>query len=425
MVNRAGSSRLSPLHSPCAPAFTIVLMLAASICASSQVIHDFDNKDGNQPVTNLIFDSAGNLYGTTASGGNPACAAGTGCGTVYELSPQSGGGWKEKVLHFFNNQNGWGAFGSLVFDAAGNLYGTTAFGGVQSCQNGCGTVYKLQPQANGAWTKQVLHFFHGSEGSFPEGLLAVDSSGNVYGTTAVGGRGNDGTVFELTPQSGGTWQFKVLHSFSGPDGVNPDAGVILDDAGNLYGTALHGGSSGNGLVFELSPAADGGWTEKTLFNFNGEDGAEPIANLIFDSAGNLYGTTLGGGAYSSGTVFELTRSGSGWNETVLYSFCAAAGCPDGAGAFSGVTMDSSGNLYGTTNAGGNGLQCEFGCGVVYRLAPQSSGGWMETVLLTFNGADGLDPEAGITIGPDGNLYGAAVQGGTGANDYGTIIEVGP
>jgi uncharacterized repeat protein (TIGR03803 family) len=280
---------------------------------TEKVLHSFNGTDGYHPYAGLIFDGAGNLYGTTTYGG-----AG-GAGVVFELTPKAGGGWTEKVLHGFNGTDGAQPYAGLIFDVAGNLYGTTQRGGPPGCyaDYGCGMVFELAREANRGWTEKVLHTFRGKDGAYPYAGLIFNSS-NLYGTTAQGGpAGCDsnlgcGTVFELTPKAHGGWTEKVLHNFiqKGRDGVYPYAGLIFDGAGNLYGTALNGGAYNDGTVFELTPKAGGGWTEKVLHSFihNGTDGYNPNAGLIFDDAGNLYGTALNGGAYNDGTVFELTPS---------------------------------------------------------------------------------------------------------------------
>jgi len=270
------------------------------------ILHNFvnDGTDGFYPHSSVILDAQGNLYGTTANGG-----AGN-YGVVYELSP-SGGTWTETILHTFANTEGANPFGSLVFDAAGNLYGATSAGGGSSsaCKYGCGTIFELSPSA-GSWNVTVLHNFttNPRDGRFPYCALVFDSGGNLYGMTSEGGSaGNYGTVFELTP-SGNSWKETILHVFNrnGTDGYYPFNGLIIDAAGNLYGTTQTGGFHGQGIAFELTPS-NGTWNEKILYNFNpqGRGGYDPVARLVFDSAGNLYGTAISGGAYSKGTVFEI------------------------------------------------------------------------------------------------------------------------
>jgi uncharacterized repeat protein (TIGR03803 family) len=327
------------------------------------VLHNFGyGTDGATPYAGLIFDAAGNLYGTTQYGGT------YGVGTVFELTPAAGGGWTETVLHNFGNgADGSTPFAGLIFDAAGNLYGTTYQGGTYLY----GTVFELTPAGGGSWTEKVLHNFgNGTDGAAPYAGLIFDAAGNLYGTTYQGGTySSSGTVFELTPAAGGGWTETVLHNFNynGTDGNYPYAGLIFDAAGNLYGTTYQGGTYFYGTVFELTPTAGGGWTEKVLYSFNnnGADGYYPQAGLILDAAGNLYGTTSYGGTYSYGTVFELTpTAGGGWTEKVLHNFNYNG--TDGNYPYAGLIFDAAGNLYGTTYQGGT-----YGYGTVFEFTPVS------------------------------------------------------
>jgi uncharacterized repeat protein (TIGR03803 family) len=335
---------------------------------TEQVLHSFGNgTDGAYLYGGLILDAAGNLYGTTYVGGT------YGHGTVFELTPTAGGGWTELVLYSFCSQTnctdgGFPRDGGLIFDAVGNLYGVTTEDGAY----GGGTVFELTPTAGGGWTEQVLHSFssYPGDGAGPYGSLIFDKNGNLYGTTQGGGTFSNGTVFELTPTAGGGWTETVLHSFNnnGADGFHPADGVIFDTAGNLYGTTLDDGYFGCprgtycGTVFELTPKAGGGWTEQVLHRFNGTDGDIP-SGLIFDAVGNLYGPTADGGDYGGGTVFELTPTADGgWTETVLHSFGNS-----GTGAVVPVgdlIFDAAGNLYGTSEGGGT-----YGGGTVFELTP--------------------------------------------------------
>jgi uncharacterized repeat protein (TIGR03803 family) len=242
----------------------------------------------------LTADSSGNLYGTTDSGGEYAW------GTVYKLTPKSSGGWTQSVLYSFKGgTDGQFPTGGVVFDTLGNLYGTTQYGGNKSCS--CGTVFKLALNSHGGWTKSTLHRFNGNiDGASPAAALIFDSAGNLYGTTATGLQKSNvfGTVFELTPNSGGSWTEKVLFAFpnDGSGGEAPEAALVFDPGGNLYGTAYVGGAHQQGVVFKLTPSSQGAWTESVLYSFaGGADGAWPYSPLIFDSAGNLYGTTEMGG----------------------------------------------------------------------------------------------------------------------------------
>jgi uncharacterized repeat protein (TIGR03803 family) len=388
------------------------------------VLHNFNGKDGALSFAGLILDAAGNLYGTTALGGAH------GGGTVFELSPKASGGYSEKVLHSFtpNGRDGIGPCRSLTFDAAGNLYGTTKTGGTYDY----GTVFELTPMAGGDWTEKVVHNFgRGGDGQLPVANLISDGAGNLYGTTSDGGAYGLGTTFELT-KLGGRWKEKVLYSFGNPKVISgggvPYSGLILDTAGNLYGTTFYGvfhSACNCGTVFELSPKASGGYSEKVLHSFgktDSKDGASPISGVILDTAGNLYGTTWKGGTDGIGTVFELTpKAGGGWSENVLHNFSNNG--KDGAEPSAGLVFDAAGNLYGTTTGSG-----ADNYGTVFELTPKSSGGWTENVLHNFrnNGKDGLEPVAGLTFDTAGNLYGTTQWGGDpscSGGTCGTVFEI--
>ena len=320
------------------------------------------------------------------------------------------------TLHTFCSQqsctDGAYPYAGMIFDNAYNLYGTTQQGGTDL---GGGTVFQLTRSGNG-WTQTVLHsFLGGSDGSNPVGPLVIDPAGNIYGIASTGGLGF-GTVFELTPSDGG-WNFSVIYTFQGgTDGVVgiDSGGLALDAAGNLYGTTEMGGSTGTGTVFELSPS-DGGWTKTTLYSFaGGNDAADPLTGVTLDSAGNLFGATVAGGTDGGGAVFEVSNNGGTWTEQVIYSF---TGGDDGAyPEFGAPIFDNAGNLYGTVAGGG-----AYNQGVVYELTP-SNGGWSESVLYTFTGGDdGGQPFAGLTFSKDGNLFGGAAY--FGANGDGTLFEL--
>jgi uncharacterized repeat protein (TIGR03803 family) len=285
------------------------------------------------------------------------------------------GTWTEKVLYSFNGNDGEDPFSPLVFDAAGNLYGTTPIGGYQDG----GTVFELMPGKNGTWTGKKLHVFstHGTDGYDPQGALVIDAAGDLYGTTVSGGTGHCGgyragcgTVFELRPGKEGSWTEKVVYSFDWEDGARPNAGLIFDSKGNLYGTTLLGRNKdcndlSCGLIFELMPGRGGTWQEKVLhvFHGNGVDGYNPYSPLIFGRAGNLYGTTYSGGAYGYGTVFRLVLGSTGkWTETILHSFQHNG--TDAVQPFAGLTLGVSGLLYGTGAYGGDYLE-----GAVFEITP--------------------------------------------------------
>jgi len=300
-------------------------------------------------------------------GGNVSC---NGCGTVFKLTPKSDGSWMERVLYSFTGGvDGKYPEAGLIFDTAGNLYGTTIQGGA----NDGGTIFKLTPNSNGSGTESVLYSFTGGADGFePNADLIFDLAGNLYGTTPWGGaQGGFGTAFKLKQNSDGSWTETVLYSFSGGvDGAIPVAALIFDVAGNLYGTTrLGGAANGFGAVFELTPNSDGSWTESVLHSFNHHDGAFPYAGLIFDDVGNLYGTTSEGGnlscrrGHGCGTVFKLTPNSKGsWAYSRPHAFLGkSASTP-----YSGLVLHNDGYLYGMTNDCGSGTGCH---GVVFKLTP--------------------------------------------------------
>ena len=341
------------------------------------ILHSFgyDGSDGFWATGGLVFDASGNLYGTTEFGGNGGCSSVIGgCGTVFELSPTGSGEWIETILYNFQGSDGFEVHAGLIIDAAGNLYGTTASGGVYNQ----GAVFELSPSAAGWTEKTLHSFTGGGDGGIPYGSLLRDALGNLYGMTWEGGGPSSvcpygcGTVFELSPTATGKWSGKVLHNFSRNinDGHYPYAGLIFDAAGNLYGSTLEGGGTGRynrGIVFELTPivGSNGKWTEKVLYNFNQQavDGVNPSGTLIFDAHGHLYGVTLVGGSDGQGTVFKLTPTASGpWTETVLHNFSNAA--TDGHNPNAGLIFGPAGNLFGTTGQGGT-----YNEGSVFEIKP--------------------------------------------------------
>jgi uncharacterized repeat protein (TIGR03803 family) len=422
--------------------------------------------DGTNPVAGLIMDNAGNLYGTTEAGGVPRPCGflyPEGCGTVFELTPDAAraSGWAETILYRFCRKGGGPAgvcpdgdtpAAGLTVDAAGNLYGTTRLGG-GTYNAGAGVVFELKPNAfRTSWKETVLHSFctelpNCTDGATPYAGLIMDGAGNLYGTTELGGgtETDRGVVFELTPNASRTsWTETVLYSFCAQtncaDGAGSAAGMIMDTAGNLYGTA-GGGANSEGIVFELTPnASRTAWTETVLYSFCASggtcpDGAGPFGRLIMDAAGNLYGTTVWGGNVSSisssgaGVVYKLTPNASrtSWTETVLYSFCAQANCTDGGQPEGELIVDATGNLYGTTSNGGRPYDAG-GAGVVFQLAPNGSRtSYTETVLHYFCSrgtacSDGRGSSgSGLIMDGSGNLYGATVAGGI--NNAGVVFEL--
>jgi uncharacterized repeat protein (TIGR03803 family) len=363
------------------------------------VLHNFAGapNDGANPAAGLVRDAAGNLYGTTYYGGT--CGGDNGCGTVFKLDTSG----KETVLHSFGVSAGDGSNpeAGLILDGAGNLYGTTVDGGYGGCNNGlfigCGTVFKVDRTGK----ETVLYLFAGSsDGEYPYGGLVRDNAGNLYGTTnSGGGSGCDcGTVFKVDTSGKET----VLHTFTGsPDGALPFAGLLRDPAGNLYGTTSRGGASEFGTVFKV----DTNDKESVLYSFGGSpDGAFPSSGLVQDNAGSLYGTTDQGGASGAGAVFKLDTAGT---ETVLHSF---AGSPDGSDPYAGLVLDAAGHLYGTTVQGGSSIY-----GAVFKLDTTGK----ETVLYSFvAGSDGLESYAGLVRDAAGNLYGTTSSGGNPNVNYG-------
>jgi uncharacterized repeat protein (TIGR03803 family) len=362
------------------------------------------------PNGGLIADAAGNLYGTTAALGNPCTTSN--CGSVFELSPATGGGYTMTVLHGFTSigKRPWNPQAGLVMDASGNLYGTTYAGGL----SGSGTVFKLS-QTGGVWTETVLHNFTGDvpDGAQPASALVIDAAGNLYGVTPTGGAHRAGMVFELSPTIGGGWTYNIIHSFSGADGALPWSPLLIDSLGNLYGSAEGGGGNEEGTIFELSPTTGGAWTASVIYSSS----SAPAPLISMDAAGNIYGATGEFGTENVGFVFELTPSGGTWTEQVIYNFCSETHCQGGFGP-NGVIPDASGNLYGTTSGGS-----AFAAGAAYELSPVTGGGWTHTVLHAFgHGVDGAQPTGALLLNA-GKLYGSTTFGGT--YGYGTVFEITP
>jgi uncharacterized repeat protein (TIGR03803 family) len=411
-------------------------LAASSLCAGQEtVLHTFVNKsDGAFPFGGLTLDAKGNPYGTTDIGGLPL-----GDGTVYQLTPKASGGFTFRTIHTFSQAAGDGGnpAGSVVLDAAGNIYGTTSNGQI----GGCGIVYELSPTRSGTWKETILHKFRGnSDGCNSSGFVTLDQAGNLFGATVSGGGGVNnvfcnhgcGTVFELTKMASGKFTEKVIHRFTGEnaDGRNPLGGLVFDKSGNLWGTTQVGGHSKSstcsadrlcGTVFELTPSANETWTESTLFSFSDNaTGFNPITNLVIDEEGNLYGTTVNGGPSLEGLVFKLTPEGAGKvTESIVHEFGGAC-CTDGIHPFNGLTIDAAGNLYGTVQGGGGtttvctGGFVDVGCGVVYKLTPNASKTrWEETILYAFLGSsDGATPlDDRVAVDANGNVFGSAASGG--------------
>jgi uncharacterized repeat protein (TIGR03803 family) len=386
------------------------LMMLISPSAQAQtftVLHTFSGPDGLYPYSGVTLDRAGNLYGTTYGGGANRD------GTVYQLK-RAGASYIHNQLHAFTGgSDGEQPYGGVIFGPDGALYGTTSIGGFE----GGGTVFSLRPPVTICrsvlcpWTETVLYSVANLNGVQPfYGQIAFDSAGNIYGTTAFGGGEEYGDVYELS-RSGNSWTGTQLYGFGDPDAQYPAHNMILDSAGNLYGTTDEGGSHSQGTVFELVRSGSG-WAENILFSFGELEGlgAYPVAGVIMDRVGNLYGGTTSDGFVAS--VFELSPSGNGWQITVLHTF--QAGSSDGP--WGNLVLDSNGNLYGTTKSLGT-----FGLGNIFKLSP-SGNGWTYTDLYDFsNNGDGEFPTGDLTIDGSGNIYGTNM----GENGHGVVWKLTP
>lgn len=422
---------------------TVVLMSSAGASAHGyrfRSIYSFCSQsgctDGMEPTSVPFIDQAGNLFVTTLVGGA------FNAGAVIEPTPGGHNNWKHKVIHSFDSADGALPYGNLIADTAGNIYGTN------EGEGGGGDAFELMPNAaHTKWKLKILYVFCSqsgcSDGARPSGLsyagaasgIPYDGVSPLYGTTfGGGGAEGEGVIFELKPGRR-TWTETVLHSFcSAPncaDGDGGASGLLVDTAGNLYGTASNGGGIGEGLLFELSPnARKTNWTEITLHSFCSvsgcTDGSFPGAGVVADGSGNLFGTTAYGGTPGAGVAFKLVPNGSSSVETVLYSFCTLTDCTDGANSIvdgAGLMLDSSGNIFGTTyHGGGHDIDSDGGGGgTVFELNGS------EHVLYSFcaqaNCSDGEHPQAGVVMDGAGNLFGTTVAGGI--NGAGTVYELVP
>ena len=428
-----------------------VALLAANLANAQTgtyaVINEFNGTDGSSPIGNLISDSGGNLYGVTIGGGSSTVCQ-NGCGTVFKLSPTSTGGWERTVLYeFTGTADGNEPFAGLAIDSSGNLYGTTYQGGVHFR----GVVYELSPTASGFWKETVIHAFQGfaaRDGSNPMSQMVFDSSGNLYGTTSDGGYTCGygyvcGTVFRLSPNSSGGWDETVLYSFGHGglgDGISPEGPLVFDSQGNLYGTTFQGGALNNvcgypyygcGTVFKLSPSSHDHWTKTILHSFLGlSDGGYPVAGVVLDSSGNLYGTTSAGG-----TLGTRCNLGFGPGCGVVFTMKPKqSGWEEtvlfnfeygatGQQPLGTLTFDAVGNLYGTATVGGVVNVNQRGQGVIFELSPGTSGAWTQTVLHTFDGSDGSGSSSNLILDAEGNIFGTA--GGPGPFGNGLVFEITP
>ena len=394
--------------------FAAILCLAALASPLAQgqtfkVLYSFGAypTDGALPAAGLLMDAAGNLYGTTRYGGShEGCQPEGQCGTVFKLDTNG----VETVLHNFAGPDGANPLSNLIMDAKGDLYGTTELGGDTSCEYGCGVVFKL----SGA-KETVLYRFTGSEdGAWPFAGVIMDVHGALYGTTNQGGATGGGVAFKLTSK-----KETVLHSFCSEnnckDGTNLSSGLIMDTSGNLYGTATYGGDfycqpDPCGVVFKLT-----GKKETVLYSFKGSpDGAFPVAALFMDASGNLYGTTMNGGKNSNGgTVFKVSQDGK---ERVLHTF---RGVHDGSTPYTAVIRDAQGNLFGTTLYGSSGRGC---CGTVFEITADGKEKVLHSFCTEKDCSDGVYPND-LIIDAKGNLYGTAYGGGINGN--GTVFMITP
>lgn len=410
---------MSRIHRVCL-ALLITAAFAVASCAADNesVVYNFTGgNDGGQPAAQLIFDSSGNMYGTTVVGGL------FGCGTVFELS-FSGSQWNQTVLYSFDCFNtGKNPYGGVTLDSSGNLYGTTVAGGSGGvCSgDGCGVVYELTKSGD-TWNETVLYNFTGGNDGFgPGGAVVFDKAGNLYGTTPDGGAFAEGVVYQLAPNNG-QWTQSVIHAFTGgDDGAVGSLGPLLVDArGTLYGVTELGGHYGAGVAFSLSRSGNT-WNYATMYAFQGlPDAGFPYGGLIADPQGRLYGTTYFGGTSGLGSVFEVSSGATVrmlWKETVLYSF---QGDTDASYPTSALVFDAAGNLYGTSSTGGN-PSCD--CGTIFKLTPHS-GGWDESVLHSFGGSgDGQSPSYGMTPDGKGAYFGVTPVGGL--HGQGTVFQISP
>jgi hypothetical protein len=389
----------------------------------------------------LVMDSSGALYGPTSSGGTFQA------GAIFQLTPPpSGTNWNENTLYSFTGgADGNEPYQALIFDAKGNLYGSTLYGGTvnAACPDGCGVVFELSPPAveGGAWTQIVLYSFSGGlDGAHPNGNLVFDAKGAVYGTASAGGTVSSacptgcGVAFQLSPPavSGGAWTHNVLYSFMGTaDGAVPGAGLVFDENGALYGTTFAGGTvkatcsvslgpASCGVVFQLVPPAAKrrAWTEKVIYSFPGGDrGSSPDAVLVFDQHGYLYGTALyggkgkpGQGGGNSGVIFQMKPPSKPRGQWQFREYLLNH--TRGNHPYGGLAVDSAGNLYGTALFGGAFFVAK---GLAFKLTPPATAKakWKEVLLHSFTAhADGGNPMAGILVGPGNVLYGTTVDGGS-------------
>lgn len=412
----------------------VVTLLFALTTANAQtysVIHAFSGgADGALPLSGLTMDRAGNFYGTAASGGNTSlmCVqdAWSGCGTIYKLM-KHGSQWITSPLYQFRGApDGSSPWGRVTIGPDGAIYGTTQIGGTGSCTTygaGCGTIFVLRPPASVCssttcpWHETVLYSFDtdlsGSHGAYPTAEVVFDSAGNFYGTTSQGGAYGGGVAYKMTKTADG-YSYSIIHSFNASnDGWLIYGGLVMDQAGDLYGVA----SNGRASIFELSPSGSG-WTETILHTLarDGSEGSGPSSTLLMDQAGSLYGTTVAGGpSGSNGTAFMLTQIGGAWSFSLLTGLPCGNCFPESGGSYASLSMDSVGNLYGTTRGNGS-----VGAGSAFKLIP-AAGSYSYHSLHDFTASgDGSDPYSNLVLDANGNLFGTTSAGTPGV---GVVFQI--
>ncbi|MGH9498787.1 MAG: choice-of-anchor tandem repeat GloVer-containing protein [Terriglobales bacterium] len=403
-----GNTRISlPLHLALLALGVLLAVSSAAAAVTDTVLNSFIGSDGSSVFAGLTFDQAGNLYGTTQAGG-------LGFGVVYELTPADGGGWTKTVLYQFGSKakDGANPYSGVVIDSAGNLYGTTLRGGTRNK----GTLYQLKPGPGGSWTETVLHNFgNGPDGAFPIAVPVIVGN-SLFGTTYNGGTGTACTLSGKSTTCGTVYQFtstgaySIIHNFTndGNDGFLPVAGLTPDANGNLFGQTTWGSPYGGGLLFQMV-LSNGTWTEVAIHPWGRihdgrPDGAQCYGTLVFDQAGTLWGTSTVGGTHGDlGTVFRFTQNQHGWAEMNAHGFGEPG---DGAYPYSGLAVNAAGNLFGTTYQGGTG-----GVGIVYEIIPGPTG-FTYKLLYNFTGkTDGGFPAAPLVMDSAGNFYGTTMWGG--------------
>jgi len=387
----------------------LIFHAASARAATEKIIYTFTGSQQSAwgPVSKLVLDSSGRLFGNTQHGGDGGCS----CGAVFELSAPNSKGIRTymELYGFHGGNDGILPIGDVVMDAAGNLYGVAQQGGA----NLDGIAFSLTPAVSGKWTETILHTFSlNPDGANPGSGLTLDAAGNLYGVMGEGGAKQSGTVYHLLKNADGSWTEKILSDL-GSGAANPAAAITIGPGRNIYGAGWGGGQYGLGTVFEVSPKSG----VQILFNFPDPNLGYPSAQLWRDATGNLYGTAIGYSVYDSGAAYELVHNADGsWTENTLHTFGQTTG--DGYYPESGLTPDSAGNLYGTTANGG-----AYGLGTVYKLTRGSNGTWTYSIVYSFGATsnDGSGPVGGLTIGPGNKLYGTTYGGGK--NFHGTVFEI--